>query len=441
MRQAMRVLFVHDHFPGHYKHVAAALASDPANRVVFATAGRREAGADVGAASAIPGVEMRTYFPHRGPGEATHPYVRPFEDAVLRGQAMFRLCRSLRNEGFVPDLICAHAGFGPGLYLKEAFPETPLLSYFEWFYRSAGADADFLGGAMHPDDACRVRTRNAAILVELAQCDWGLCPTDFQRSQFPAAFRDKMTLLHDGIDTDLFSPRPGTPMALPGLDLSQAPEIVTYATRGMEPYRGFPQFMRAAALLLERRPNLHIVVGGADTVSYGSRRTDGRSYKEAVLAELAGRDLSRLHFCGPLEGEQWLTLLRATTVHVYLTVPFVLSWSLLEAMSAGSPIVASDTAPVREVVTDGVEGLLADLRSPEAIARRVEEALDDRALRARLSEAARGRALSQYDLADLLPRHLRLMHNLASNGPAAQATGIRTGTMEKLSLKVEPIPA
>lgn len=437
----MRVLFVHDHFPGHYKHVAAALAEDPANKVVFATAARREAGAEVGAASAIPGVEMRTYMPHRAPGEATHPYVRPFEDAVLRGQAMFRLCLSLRNEGFVPDLICAHAGFGPGLYLKEAFPEAPLLSYFEWFYRSAGADTDFLGGALHPDDACRVRTRNAAILVELAQCDWGLCPTDFQRAQFPAAFRDKMTLLHDGIDTDLFSPQAGTRMVLPGLDLSQAPEIVTYATRGMEPYRGFPQFMHAAALLLEQRPNLHIVVGGADTVSYGSRRPDGRSYKDAVLAELAGRDLSRLHFCGPLEGEAWRTLLRATTVHVYLTVPFVLSWSLLEAMSAGCAIVASDTAPVREVITDGTEGLLAELRSPEEIARRVGEALDDRALRTRLGAAARRRALAEYQLADLLPRHLRLMQNIATSGPATKQSGTWTTAMEKLSMKIEAIPA
>lgn len=437
----MRILFVHDHFPGHYKHVAAALAANPANRVVFATAARREAGAEIGAAAAIPGVEMRTYLPHRGPGEATHPYVRPFEDAVLRGQAMFRLCRGLRKEGFVPDLICAHAGFGPGLYLKEAFPEAPLLSYFEWFYRPASADADFLGGTMHPDDACRVRTRNAAILVELTQCDRGLCPTEFQLSQFPAAFRDKMTMLHDGIDTELFSPRPGTPMVLPGLDLSQAPEIVTYATRGMEPYRGFPQFMRAAALLLERRPDLHIVVGGADTVAYGARRPDGRSYKEAALAELADRDLSRLHFCGPLDGERWRTLLRAATVHVYLTVPFVLSWSLLEAMSTGTAIVASDTAPVREVMADGVEGLLADLRSPEAIARRVEEALDGRALRSGLADAARRRILSQYRLDDLLPRHLGLLQNLASGSPTIQSAGHRITQKQKLSKKIEPIPA
>ena len=408
----MRVLLVHRSLPGHYRHVAAALAADPRNQVVFASC---EAGS-------LPGIDVRTFTPHRGPSPQVHPYVKPYEDAVLHGQAMYRLCRRLQIEGFVPDLVCAHAGWGPGLYLKEAFPDTPLLTYFEWFYRTRGGDADFLDGPLHPDDACRIQSRNAGILQELAASDWGVCPTTFQRDQFPTGFRDKMTILHDGVDTGYFTPAPGTPMVLPGLDLSGAEEIVTYATRGMEPYRGFPQFMRAAALLLERRPRLRIVVGGADEVVYGRPPANGSSYKDELLRELAGRDLSRLHFAGPLPEPQWRQLLRASTVHVYLTIPFVLSWSLIEAMATGCAIVASDTAPVREVADDGRHALLADIRSPEAIAGRIEEALDDAALRRALGAAARQQATDRYALADLLPRHLRLMANLAESGRHRRST-------------------
>lgn len=403
----MRVLFVHKHGPGQYRHIAAALAADPANRVVMASAAPGDA---------IPGVERRSFAPHRGAGERTHPYARSFEDAVLHGQAAFRLFHRLKAEGFVPDLVCAHAGFGPGLFVKESFPDTPLLSYFEWFYRPAGGDAEFLCGPLHPDDACRVRALNAAILSELAACDWGQCPTGFQRAQFPPGLQDKLTVLHDGVDTERFTPAPGTPMVLPGLVLSDAAEIVTYATSGMDPYRGFPQFLHAAATLLEKRPGCHVVVGGTDSVLYGPRRPDGRSWREAVLAELAGRDLSRLHFVGALAPDDWLTLLRAGTVHVYLTVPFVLSWSLLEAMACGACVVASDTGPVCEVMTHGEHGLLADLRDPAAIAGAVAEALDDEALRRRLGAAARDRVLRDYALDRLLPRQIRLMRHLAGGG-------------------------
>jgi glycosyltransferase involved in cell wall biosynthesis len=399
----VNVLFLHAHFPGHYGHLAPALAADPGNRVVFGTAA---------AGAAMARVDVRILDPRRAI-PAAHPYLRPLEDAVRLGQAAWRLCRDLRGEGFVPDVVCAHAGFGPGLYVKEAFPDTPLVTYFEWFYRSCGADADFLDGPVHPDDACRIHTANAALLLELAACDAALCPTAFQRAQFPAAFRDRLTVLHDGIDTDRIRPAPGTPMVLPGLDPTGAEAIVTYATRGMEAYRGFPQFMRAAADLVERRPGLHVVVGGTDATFYGPRRADGRPWGEAMRAELAGRDLSRIHFVGPLAPGPWLRLLQATTVHVYLTVPFVLSWSLIEAMAAGCCIVGSDTAPVREAIDDGVHGLLADMRAPASVADRIATALDDAGLRSRLGRAARDRAVARYALSDRLADHLAVVRRAA----------------------------
>src|SRR5262245_50587956 len=256
----MRVLFLHRNFPAQYRHVAAAMATDKSNEVVFGT---RDGG------DTIPGVRKVLFKPARAVAATTHPYLRPTEEAVLDGQAVFRVCAQLREKGFEPDLVCAHSGWGPGLYAKDVFPKSKLLVYFEWYYHGRGGDADFIDPQSVDDDtACRIRTRNAPLLLDLADCDRGLCPTQFQRDQFPAIFHPKRTVLHDGIDTDFFKPQAGTKLTLPDLDLSGAGEIVTYATRGMEPYRGFPQFMRAAALLLKRRPNLHIVVAGSDRVAY-----------------------------------------------------------------------------------------------------------------------------------------------------------------------------
>lgn len=409
----MNVLFVHAHAPGQYGHLAARLAADPANTVVFLAREGDGAG---------PGVHLRRFAPHRAAKADAHPYLAPLETAVLNGQAAWRAARALRAEGFVPDIVCAHAGFGPGMYVKEAFPEAPLLGYFEWFYRAEGSDADFLLGPLDPDNACRLRTLNAGILLELSACDWGTCPTSFQRGQFPAAFQDKLTTLHDGVDTGFFCPDPADGTVVGGVDLSGAAEVVTYATRGMDPYRGFPQFLEAAADLLAERPGLHVVIAGDEGVPYGPRRKDGRSYKAAGLDALAGRDLSRLHFTGTLGLADYRRLLRLSTVHAYLTVPFVLSWSLLEAMATGCAIVASDTAPVREVVDDGVEGLLTPFRDVPTLVGRITTLLDDCARRTALGHAARARVLRDYRLEALLPRQLRLIHNLVESRACASVS-------------------
>jgi glycosyltransferase involved in cell wall biosynthesis len=401
----MRVLFLHRNFPAQYRHVAAALAADAANEVVFGT---RDSEGE------IQGVRKVLFKPTRAVRPETHPYLRTTEEAVLDGQAVFRVCAELREQGFVPDLVCAHSGWGPGLYAKDVFPTSKLLVYFEWYYHGRGGDADFIDPqAMDDDTACRIRTRNAPLLLDLADCDRGQCPTAFQRDQFPAVFHPKLTVLHDGIDTDYFTPDTGTRLVLPGLDLSGATEIVTYATRGMEPYRGFPQFMRAAALLLKRRPGLHIVVAGSDRVAYSRKLPDGQSYKQQALDTLGDADLSRLHFTGTLPYGQYLKLLRASSAHVYLTVPFVLSWSLLEAMAAGCLVVGSDTAPVREVIADGRTGLLADFFSPEAIAEKAIWALDHRREGEKIRRAARDFIVQHYALADLLPRQIALMREVA----------------------------
>ncbi|MEM9568761.1 MAG: glycosyltransferase, partial [Cyanobacteria bacterium P01_E01_bin.34] len=255
-----------------------------------------------------------------------------------------------------------------------------------------------------------IRTKNSPILLDLYSCDAGLCPTKWQQQQFPTEFRDKLTVMHDGIDTDTFKPNPGSKLVLPdiGLNLSQASEIVSYVSRGMEPYRGFPQFIQALQILQKRRPDCHAVIVGEDRVCYGSQRADGKTYKEAMLEEFP-LDMSRVHFTDGLPYRDYLKVIQSSDVHVYLTYPFVLSWSLMEAMSTGCAIVASNTPPVTEMIQEGESGLLVDFFSPEQIADRVEEALDNRDRMKILRANARDTIVQRFDQKALLPQHIDWM--------------------------------
>ncbi len=395
----MRILFLHSNFPAQFRHPAAALSKDQNNRVIFGTT-RQE--------GEIPGVYKVIYAQSRKPHKETHHYVKPLEDAVLQGQAVYRVLDKLRRDGFVPDVVYGHSGWGPTLFVKDVFPRARLLCYFEWFYRSQGSDVDFdPSEPLTPDDRLRIRVKNAPILTDLYSCDAGLCPTSWQMQQFPPEYQGKIHVLHDGIDTNYFSPQPGQKLVLPiiNLDLSEAKEIVTYVSRGMEPYRGFPQFMEAVSLLHKRRRTCHVVVVGEDRVAYGRRLPHGKTFKRLML-EKFDFDLSRLHFTGGLPYSQYLQVLRASSAHVYLTRPFVLSWSMLEAMSAGCLVIASNTPPVTEVVQDGVNGILVNFFSPQEIASRVEEALDSPDKMASIRVKARETILEKYDLIKLLPKHL-----------------------------------
>jgi glycosyltransferase involved in cell wall biosynthesis len=411
----MRILFAHNSFPAQFAHLAAKLAADPAHEVVFlsSTAHKR-----------IPRVKLRRITATRKASASTHYYLQPLENAVLLGQAAFRECEKLIREGFRPDVIYAHAGFGPGLFLRDVFPDVPLIGYFEWFYKSERSDADFLArGGLSPDIRLRIRMRNAGLLLELTQCDCGVCPTAFQRSQFPPEFQRKLVTLHDGVDTEYFKPgeeRGGRPR-IPIPDLPVDAPIVTYTARGLEPYRGFPQFLQAIALIQQRHPAIHAIIVGSDRVFYSPSAPAGKTYKALMLERLPDLDHRRLHFVDFLDLKSYRSVLQASAVHVYLTVPFVLSWSLIEAMATGCTIVASDTAPVREVIAHDVTGLLADFRSPSAIADRVMQALSDPTLACRLGAAARARAVDRFALSSLLPRQLALLKGVAERGAAQRA--------------------
>ena len=403
----MNILFLHPNFPAQFLYLARYFGQNPKNKVFFLTKNTNN--------NRLAGVNVVVYKDPRAVTPQIHPYVSPLEEAVLDGQQVYKAVNELRQKaGFVPDIIIGHTGWGSTLYMKDMYPKVPLIGYFEWYYRSHGSDVGYWDDeTVAPDSELRIRTRNAHHLLNLAACDARYCPTQWQKQQFPAEYQPLMQVLHEGTDTKFCRPDRNCKLVLPQLklDLSGAQEIVTYVSRGFESYRGFPQFMDAVRILQQRRPNCHVVLVGADSTFYGPPPAPNKTYKQCEL-EKGGLDLSRLHFTGRIDKESYLKVLQASTVHVYLTRPFILSWSMLEAMAAGVCLVASATPPVQEVVEDGVNGLLANFRSPEHIASRIEEALQDQPLRARLGKAARETVIERYALDKCLRQQVNFVYSM-----------------------------
>ncbi|HYE00795.1 MAG TPA: glycosyltransferase family 4 protein [Alphaproteobacteria bacterium] len=402
----MDYLFVHQNCPGQFKHLAPRLAARPDSRVAFISKPGRPT---------PPGVTKVEYKLGREPTPNLHRYLRNFEQAVIHGQAVARAALALKNSGFRPGLIYAHPGWGEALFLKDVFPDAKVLHFCEFYYHAHGADVGFEPGeAVSLDDEARLRIKNANNLMSLEACDWGISPTRWQWQQYPAEFRDRISVVFDGVDTAVCRPVPEASLTLPdGRVLRRGQEVVTYVARNLEPYRGFHVFMRAAAEIQRRRPEAQIVVVGGDQVSYGRGAPDGRTWRETLLDEVGpALDASRIHFLGWVPYERYLEVLRVSAAHVYLTYPFVLSWSMMEAMASECLIVGSATPPVMEVVEDGVNGLLTDFHDPAALAARVAEALAHPDRHAALRAAARRTVVERYALEDCIGRQLGVVDAL-----------------------------
>lgn len=402
----MNLLFIHPNMPGQYKHLARAFGAEGGHRIYFITKHK---------SAEIPGVTRVTYAvakPDKPP--LPHRYLAPATAGVMQGQQVWRVARELsEREKFTPDIIIAHPGWGDALYLKDLFPKAKILSFFEFYYRASGADVGFEEPA-NEDDSARVRTKNVTNLLSLEQADWGISPTVWQWSLHPPEFRSKLSVLHDGIDVEKCVPVKGASVTLPGGRIfREGDEVITYIARNFEPYRGFPTFMKAAKILLKQRPNLHIIAVGADAVSYGRRAPEGKTYRQMLQAELQLPD-DRIHFVGTLPYDDLLNVLRVGRAHLYLTYPFVLSWSMLEAMACGAALVASDTKPVREIIEDGVNGLLADFFSPEDVAAKIIQLLDAPDNNAPLRANARETVVNRFALTKLLPLQMQLVREVAA---------------------------
>jgi len=401
----MKVLFVHQNFPGQYLHIARHLGAMEGNEVVFIT---QRTDAD------LPGVRKIVYKPAREVTRGIHHYLRETEAGVLNAQNVARVALALKESGFVPDVMLAHNGWGELWYLKEVFPDVPLIGYFEFFYQHHGADVGFEPGPpLIFDVGPRIRTKNIGNLLALNAAEYGQCPTRWQKSLYPKEYQSKLHIVHEGIDTVAVAPDATARFAIPGTSIELTPEdeVVTYVARNLEPYSGFPSFMRSLPAILAARPKARVLVVGGDDVSYGTRPADGKTFRELMLAELGDSlNLQRVHFLGKVPYSSFVKILQVSTAHVYLTYPFVLSWSMLEAMSAGCLIVGSRTQPVDEVIADGENGLLVDIFEPQQIARRVIDALTDRPAFAAIRVNARKTIVENYDLRTIcLPAQLRLL--------------------------------
>lgn len=397
----MRFLFVHQNFPAQYQHLAlhlAALGHEVAAIGEKANALRQR--------MRVPGIRLLGYeLPAPVPAE-------PLGAAMARGRAAADAAAVLRRDAFVPDVVLAHPGWGEATFLKDVFPAAKLVLYCEFFYRASGADVGFDPEFPPRAESVRqLRLRNAPFLIALDAADQGVAPTRWQKQQFPARHAAQIDVIHDGIDTDAVRPDAGARLAVCGRELSAQDEVVTYVARNLEPYRGFHSFMRAIPDIQRRRPHAQIVLVGGDAVSYSPRLPPGESYRARLKKELGDAiDYSRVLMPGQLPYADYLRLLQISAAHVYLTYPFVLSWSMLEAMSAGALVVGSRTPPVAEVIAHGENGLLADFFSPRDIAAQVERALAERGTMLAMRSRARQTVVERYDLRRIcLPQQVALI--------------------------------
>ncbi len=399
----MKILFIHHNMPGQFRYLAPDLAAR-GHDVIFAT--RRTD-------RELPGVRRLNYTPQRKPGEVGHGYLRGLEDAILHGQEVVRACQALHHAGWVPDIIVGHPGWGETLFVKAVYRDTPVIAYGEFYFRPERLLSSFEPGHPQPiDEVCRTRIANAHILMALENADFGWSPTEWQASTFPDVMQPKMRVIFDGIDTDIVAPGPAQVTLGDGRVLTAADEVITYVARNLELMRGFPQFMRALPEILAARPQAQVIIVGGDELSYDGPITKQTHWREKMQAEVE-LPPGRVHFMGYVPYARYLDILRISAAHVYLTYPFVLSWSFFEAMAAGCVMVASDTEPVRELIRPGGNGLMTDFWDHGRLARDVIAALDHPG-RDGMRQAARATIVERYGKADCLA---------AQRGLLKEATG------------------
>ena len=403
----MKILFIHQNFPGQFIHLAPALVKE--GHEVHALVLKKEAPME------WMGVRLHVYHPTKGTAPGVHPWALDFETKLIRGESVFRKCLELKAQGFTPDVVVAHPGWGESLFVKDVWPDTKLGLYCELNYTEKGNDVGFDPefSSTDPGDACRLRVKNINNVMHFGMADAAISPTNFQADTYPWPFRGKIKVMHDGIDTKVIAPNNLATFALrSGRVLGRDDEVITFANRNLEPYRGYHVFMRALPKLLQERPNAQVVIVGGDGVSYGKPPPGKTNWKQVFIDEVKplidDKDWARVHFVGNLPHNQFVSLLQVSTVHVYLTYPFVASWSLLEAMSAGCAIVGSDTEPVKEFIDQDKHGLLVPFFDQEALIANVVRLLEDPGLRHSLGQEARKKIQFYYDMHSIcLPKLIK----------------------------------
>ena len=427
----MNILFVHNNFPAQFRNLATFLARDPTTTI-----------AAIGSSTAMPmrGVRLIKYILPEANVVDTHPFARRFDLECRRAEQVLYGLSTLTSTGFRPDIIFAHPGWGETLPLRTMFPHARLLVYCEFYYGSHQRDLEF--DPEFPttglDGHIALQLKNATTLLALEDCDLGISPTKWQKSTFPEHYRSKIDVFHEGINVDIAKPHPGAVLTLPsGRKLNTTDEVVTYVARNLEPVRGYHIFMRALPSILARRPNAEIIIIGGDGTSYGAAPHAGINWKSIFLKEVESRiDLRRVHFLGRVPYHTYINTLQVSSAHVYLTYPFVLSWSLLEAMSTGCVVIASETPPVQEMI-DGKNGVLVPFFDVEQLSDRVVEALKHPSRYRSMRDAARQFVKETFDADKIcVPRLVSTLRGDESILPSPRTTGFWPGRKRK---PLEPI--
>jgi glycosyltransferase involved in cell wall biosynthesis len=420
------VLFLHPNFPGQFKLLSQALVAVP-GMCVYALGDRSWM-----VRNELPGMTVWAYDSPEDPADGVHAYLRGADAAVRRGQAVARFLMLQKQKGFEPDVIYTHPGWGDALYVKDIFPDAKVIALLEYYYQPRGADVGFdkefpLGF----DDIFRVRTLNMVQHMALEGSDIYISPTAWQKSRYPQRYQSDIQIIHEGIDTLQLQPDPdaelqiaettwtvgGASVTTPAVTLHKGDDVLTYVSRSLEPYRGFHVFMRSLPDILRSRPLCHVVIVGKLQAHYGPTPRGGGSWRDVMMSEIASKllpgILNRIHFLGHVPYARYLQVLQVSKVHVYLTYPFILSWSLLEAMAVGCLIIASQTAPVEEVIQDGHNGLLVPFHWPQVLAGQVVDVMANPDRHKHLPAMAQQTVRERFDFTTVvLPRHLQLLHEL-----------------------------
>ncbi len=408
----LNILFVHQNFPAQFLHLAPALARVGHNVVALTMRTQTP--------SNIENIKVIQYSPSKENAANIHPWLLDFESKLIRGEACFLAAQSLKRQNFSPELIIVHPGWGEGLFLKEVWPNAILINYCEYYYNVYNSDLYFDPEFSVPEltDLCKIKLKNINNYLSFNDSNFGISPTNYQRETYPENWRSKIKVLHDGIDTSRAAPNPNIKIRLSnGVFITRESKIITFVARNLEPFRGFHSLMRTIPYFLKRNPDAIVLIVGGDGNSYGGKPPLNKTWKEIflkeIIGELAKSELARVHFLGNLPYSQYLNILQLSKVHLYLSYPFVVSWSLLEAMSIGVPIVANGTIPIKEFVIEDYNGLIVDFFNYKEIADKISLLLENEDERVRLAKNGREFIRSNYDLNNIcLPNQLKLVHAL-----------------------------
>lgn len=401
----LKILFVHQNFPGQYLHLAPQLATR--GHTVLALSKRTGVN--------LPGVRILNYALSEEPHRGTHPFIARSRRDLDFAIAAAKSAMQLKEEGFEPDLICAHPGWGEALYLRDVWPNTPQLHYCEFFLKPFGPQNIFRPSepqSLHQIVAARANSH--LFLAALDSMDAGISPTAWQRQQYPLLYQHKIETLHDGINCRVCQPNSEACVTLSdGRQLTRSDQVVTYVSRNLEPARGFPEFMRSVEMLLAVNKDVEILIIGGEETSYSPGHSSGKSWRDVLIDEME-IDLSRVHFLGKVPYATYLSVIQVSSAHIYFTVPYVLSWSVLEAMACGSLVIASRTEPVTEVISHGLNGLLCDFFDPSALVDQIHASLKNPRDFDAIRTNARATILDRYSLDRCLPGQIELAENLGT---------------------------